>query len=152
MITGNLVKEYNGVKIYITTEGRFFCDCISNSNDFSKKTFDSEKIQSIEKAIDNFEGESINESYYLLNVYPLSVTKLKAKSRVGNRIFFSNGTKSDDWNLRGIKKGSLIEDKEEFERLLRLIEVHKDLGAEILALSKQQSNVVNEAKDLINKL
>lgn len=152
MIKGNLVKEYKGVKIYITTEGRFFCDCISNSNEFSKKTFDSEKLQSIEKAIDNFEGASVDESYYLLSVYPLSATKLKAKSKVGNRILFSDGTKSDDWNRRGVKKASLIEDKEEFKKLLNLAELYKELAKEIADLTKQQHDIAKRGKELIDKL
>jgi hypothetical protein len=152
MIKGNLVKEYNGVKIYITTEGRFFCDCISNSSEFSKKTFDSEKLQSIEKAIYNFEGASVDESYYLLSMYPLSVNKLIAKSKVGNRILFTDGTKSDDWNRRGVKKASLIEDKEEFKKLLNLAELYKELNDEIAELTKQQRDLAVRGKELIDKL
>ena len=131
---GNLVKKHKGVNIYITSEGMFFCDCNNNSDLYENKTFNSEKLQSLEKAIDSFEGNKLNEDYYLLSVYPISVKKFTAKSKVGDRIIFNDGTDSNSYQKRGIKKGILITNKKEFE--------------EFLILEKEDIKLLNKNKDL----
>lgn len=58
------VKEYKGVNIYVTQDGVFYCDCIDNSSDFKKATFKSEKLLSIERGIDSYEGSKPEEKYW----------------------------------------------------------------------------------------
>ena len=66
----NLVKEHKGVKIFVSIQGEFYCDANTNSNDYKKKTFVSTKLQSIEKAIDDF-NELNNSTLIPINIGPI---------------------------------------------------------------------------------
>lgn len=84
----NLVKEYKGLKIFVSNRGEFYCDVNTNSNDYKKKSFVSTKLQSIEKAIDEFNGQEIDGNrYYDIAVYNTTITPLKIVKCVGNRFF-----------------------------------------------------------------
>lgn len=97
------LKEYKGVTIYVHYDGTFYCDAVNNSEDFKNKTFESAKLPSLEKAIDGFTGEKISngKSFYVFDYNKLSMTRLQAVCKMGNRVFFDDGTSSADFNRRG---------------------------------------------------
>jgi len=148
---GSEVREYKGVNIFITTDGTFFCDCINNSNILENKTFNSNKLTSIIKAIDSFKGNEINETFYKLNHYPVKIEKFKATSKVGNRLLFDDGTDSESYSKRGLYKKT-ISKKEEFKKLLLLEKEEQRIYKEKAILEKELKKIRDEAKYLISKI
>jgi hypothetical protein len=72
----NLVKEHNGVKIFVSIQGEFYCNANTNSNDYEKKTFVSTKLQSIEKAIDDFKEKDLQLLFDRLRENQKEINKL----------------------------------------------------------------------------
>ena len=123
----NLVKEHKGVKIFVSIQGEFYCDANTNSNDYKKKTFVSTKLQSIEKAIDDFKGQEIDGNiYYDIAVYNTTLTPLRIVRQVGNRLFFDDGTDTSNYSRRNLYPKS-IDEKQEFKDLELLFEKLKDI-------------------------
>lgn len=72
------VKTYNGCNIYVHFDGTFYCDPINNSDEYKNAGIKSEKLSSVEKAIDNYEtnGKTFVNKYIVIAaifiVYPMS--------------------------------------------------------------------------------
>lgn len=150
-IIGNEVKSYKGVNIFITTDGEFFCDCINNSNILENKTFNSNKLTSIIKAIDNFKGNQINKIFYKLSYYPVKIEKFTATSKVGNRLLFNDGTDSEHYDKKDLFKGCVTE-KKEYGDLLLLEKEEKRIYQEKKKLETELKVIRNKAKNIINIL
>jgi len=89
----NLVKKYNSVNIYVSPKGEFYCNVHNNSDRYFEKTFCSMKLKSIEKAIDDFNGEVKNgNQYYEIDTYDCKVKKRTVKRKVADRLFFDDGS------------------------------------------------------------
>lgn len=117
----SLVKEYKGVKIFVSHKGEFYCDANKNSDNYGNKTFVSNKLKSIEKAIDEFKGQKINGNrYYDITVYNTTITPLKVVQQIGNRFFFDDGTDTAHWSRRELYPES-VEEQQEFKDLVLLI-------------------------------
>ena len=65
------VKTYNGCNIYVNFDGTFYCDPINNSDEFKNAGIKSEKLSSVEKAIDNYEtnGKTFVNKYIVIVPY-----------------------------------------------------------------------------------
>ena len=148
---GSKVRDYKGVNIFIDINGTFFCDCINNSNILENKTFNSDKLTSIIKAIDNFKGNEINEIFYKLNYYPIKIEKFKATSKVGNRLLFNDGTDSESYSRKNLYKEN-ISKKEEFKKLIVLEKKEQRIYKEKAILEKELKIIRDEAKALISKI
>jgi hypothetical protein len=113
----NLVKEHKGVKIFVSIQGEFYCDANLNSNDYKNKTFVSTKLQSIEKAIDDFKGQEIDGNrYYDIAVYNTTLTPLRIVRQVGNRLFFNDGTDTSNYSRKTLYPKN-VDEKQEFKDL-----------------------------------
>ena len=141
----NLVKEHKGVKIFVSIQGDFYCDANTNSNDYKKKTFVSTKLQSIEKAIDDFKGQEIDGNrYYDIAVYNTTLTPLRIVRQVGNRLFFDDGTDTSNHSRRNLYPKS-IDEKQEFKDLELLFDKLKENQKEINNLYEIQKQLRVEA-------
>lgn len=141
----NQVKEYKGVKIFVSTQGEFYCDANTNSSDYKKKTFVSTKLQSIEKAIDDFKGQEIDGNrYYDIAVYNTTLTPLRIVSRVGSRLFFDDGTDTSNYSRKSLYPKS-VDEKQEFKDLELLFEQLKENQKEINKLYEIQKQLRLEA-------
>ncbi len=141
----NLVKEYKGVKIFITDVGEFYCDAIGNSNDYKKKTFVTAKLQSLEKAIDSFKGQEIEGNrYYDIHVYNTTLTPLRVIRNVGNRLFFDDGTDTSSHSRRELYPKS-VDEKQEFKELELIFEQLRENQKEISNLYEVQKKLRAEA-------
>lgn len=131
----NLVKEYKGVNIYVSPRGEFYCDAIGNSNDYKNKTFTSTKIISIEKGIDNFTGQEIENGnvYYDILTHNTTIKSLKVVKRVGYRVFFDDGTDTSQQSRRYLYP-EVIKDSKEFKDLEIIFAEIKKHEAEISSL------------------
>lgn len=141
----NLVKEHKGVKIFVSIQGEFYCDTNTNSNDYKKKTFVSAKLQSIEKAIDDFKGQEIDgNSYYDIAVSTTTLTPLRIVRQVGNRLFFDDGTDTSNYS-RKLLYPKVIDEKQEFKDLEFLFCQLKEKQKEINNLYEIQKQLRAEA-------
>jgi len=145
----NLVKEYKGVKIFVSFEGKFYCDANTNSNDYKKKTFVSTKLLSIEKAIDNFKGQRIcGDEYYDITLHNETLKPLQVISRVGDRLFFDDGTDTSDFIRISLYPKS-IDSKPEFQDLKLIFSQIKENQKEINKLYENQKQLRLEAEKKI---
>lgn len=118
----NLVKEYKGVKIFVSHKGEFYCDVNKNTNDYKNKTFVSKKLESLEKAIDDFKKQKIDgKKYYDIIVYNTTIKPLKVVQQVGNRFFFDDGTDTAYYTRETLYPES-IDTTQEFKELELLFE------------------------------
>ncbi len=141
----NLVKEHKGVKIFVSIQGEFYCDANTNSNDYKNKTFVSTKLQSIEKAIDDFKGQEIDgKSYYDIAVYNTTLTPLKVIRQVGSRLFFDDGTDTSNFSRKALYPNS-INEKQEFKDLEIIFEQLRENQKEINKLYEIQKKLRVEA-------
>ncbi len=148
----NQVKEYNGVKIFVSTQGEFYCDVITNSSDYKKKTFASTKLQSIEKAIDDFKGQEIDgNQYYDITVYNTTLTPLKVVRQVGSRLFFNDGTDTSNQSRKSLYPKN-IDQKQEFNDIQNLFEQLKESQKEINKLYEIQKQLRADAENKLKLL
>ena len=141
----SLVKEYKGVKIFVNYKGEFYCDAKNNSNDYNKKTFNSHKLQNIEKAIDTYEGEIENgEQFYYVNLYSHTITLLKVVRKIGDRLFFDNERDSLSYGIGNLRPKS-FDETEEYSKLVSLFE-------RLIENKKQQTELYNEARALLTNI
>ena len=141
----NLVKEHKGVKIYVSIQGEFYCDANTNSNDYKKKTFASTKLQSIEKAIDDFKGQEVDGNrYYDIAVYNTTLTPLRIVRQVGNRLFFDDETDTSNYSRKSLYP-KVVDEKQEFKDLESLFEQLKENQKEINKLYEIKKQLRAEA-------
>ena len=133
----NLVKEYKRVKIFVSHKGEFYCDANKNSNDYRNKTFVSKKLESLEKAIDNFKGQKIDgNKYYDITVYNTTIKPLKVVQQIGNRFFFDDGTDTAHYS-RGTLYPESIDTTQEFKDLELLLEQIKETQNKVSQLKAE---------------
>lgn len=148
----NLVKEYKGVKIFVSIQGEFYCDAISNSNDYKKKTFASAKLTSIEKAIDDFSGQDLDgNSYYEITTYNQKMSKIKIVKKVGDRLFFDDGTDTSNTSRR-LLYHSKIEESPLFQEIKGIFNELAECQQEINKLYKHQTLLKAEAEKKLKNL
>lgn len=148
----NLVKEHKGVKIFVSIQGEFYCDANTNSNDYKKKTFVSTKLQSIEKAIDDFKGQEIDGNrYYDIAAHNITLTPLRIVRQVGNRLFFDDGTDTSNYSRKSLYP-KLVDEKQEFKDLELLFEQLKENQKEINKLYDIQKQLRAEADKKLRRL
>lgn len=142
-----LVKNYKGVDIYVTRNGEFYCDVTANSSDYKNKTFQSNKIQSIEKAIDNYQSSDIDgDEYYEIASYRNIFKKIKVIKKIGNRLFFDDGTETGA-NRFDIKPlyNKEIENSPDFNKI-------KELTDELVRNDKLVSELYNKNRLIRNEI
>lgn len=141
----SLVKEYKGVKIFVNYKGEFYCDANNNSNEYKNKTFNSHKLQNIEKAIDAYEGEVENgEQYYYINLYSHTITLLKVVRKIGDRLFFDNERDSLSYGIGNLRPKSF----DETEEYSKLIAIFKELTEN----KNKQTELYNKVKEILIKI
>ena len=52
------LKELNGIKIYVSQSGEFYCNPATNNEKETKSSIKSAKLASLEKAINEFKKKS----------------------------------------------------------------------------------------------
>ena len=122
-----LVSELNGVKIYVSESGQFYCNCINNSDEIKEATFKSLKMDSIVKAIGDFNSPSakVGEKYYAIDTYNPRIKELVVKNTVGTRLFFTDGTSSLNYGTlytEEILKNKFISDFSDLEKEVKAID------------------------------
>ena len=141
----NLVKEHKGVKIFVSIQGEFYCDANTNSNDYKKKTFVSTKLQSIEKAIEDFKGQEIDGNrYYNIAIYNTTLTPLRIVRQVGNRLFFDDGTDTSNYSRTSLYP-KVVDEKQEFKDLELIFDQLNENQKEISKLHEVQKQLRAEA-------
>jgi hypothetical protein len=152
------IKRYKGFDIFLSNSSDFFTDVINNSDDINKKTFNSKKLLSLEKAIDRFlenkDTNSKKEYFYQIIFFNSSYTikKLNIVSKIGKRIFFDDSTDSNSINRRGLfaqnieKDNSFIELKAIFEKINRIQDEINMLVAEQKMMQKIAQNAFKNLK------
>ena len=142
------VKEYKGVKILVTDSGKFYCDVTNKSRDFEDATFKSEKLQSIEKAIDEYTPEEIDgNTYYAFGRYSPSITKIKVVKKVGNRCFFNDGTDTS-YDERKKLYPENTNRYPQFETAKLLQEEYKETVRQIKELYSRQNHLMSKFQEL----
>jgi hypothetical protein len=144
----SLVKEYNGVKIFVSQNGEFYCDVIANTNDYKNKTFGSFKLQSVESAIDNYDGRVVDGNEYY-DIQESILLPLKVTSRVGNRLFFNDNTDTSHYNRKKLYPKS-IETTPEFKELEIIFKKINDTNIQIKKLYDQKYKLYADAGLKIN--
>lgn len=146
------VKDYKGVTIYVNFDGVFYCDPVKNSPDFKDKVFHSEKMGSVEKAVDNYEGAKLKDgaTFYDIQSYNMSITKLKVISHVGSRLFFNDGTNSTQCNRQSLFPES-ITDTPTFSQLMANALESNGIKANIKILQAKEALLRTQTEKLISR-
>lgn len=147
---GMLVKEHKGVKIYLNESGMFYCNVVNNTDDFRNKTFESEKLKSIEKAINDHGGIKMinNDYYYDIDVHLLKITKLTPVKHVGDLIFFDDGR--NNMHNKRLYPAS-IENSEEFKQINNCFNHIKNIGDEIRELNDSKYELMITIQSCLKK-
>lgn len=147
------IKNYNGVDIYVNSNGIFYCDPVNNSGEFKEKKFHSEKMGSVEKAIDDYEVVKVDTGLYFYTFADKSATiiKLTVINKLGNRLFFNDGTNSADYNRKNLYPSS-IENQLEFEEVRSYFSSVELFNAEINRLTRIKNDYQDKARASIKKL
>ena len=142
------VKEYKGVNIYVTQDGVFYCDCIDNSSDFKKATFKSEKLLSIEKGIDSYEGSKPEEKYwYEIHPHVPVINKKELSGIVGHLPVFKDRTVVNSYSTFYHES---IENNPCFAQLIDLQNQVKELRDAAQELYKKESRLREEFSRILD--
>jgi hypothetical protein len=133
------VTEYNSINIYITPNGKFYCDTVNNSSDYSNKQFESDKLPSIKKAIDNFDGNKTSEKHYKFETYYCKVTEMLQVSSKGKIKIFDDGT---NFNTGSYNSNKLIPESE----------IDSTILFKLLAIENEYNDLTNQLKDINEKM
>lgn len=144
-----LLKNYKGVDIYVTSEGEFYCNPNNNSKDYNQKIFHSEKFPSIEKAIDGFKNEITNgREVYEIIPYSNKFKLLKEVSNLGKISFFDDGSNSRNNNHLYLK--SDLEGK--LDRIMTYLANKKDLEEQAQNLMKSSREIGNQIDSILKTI
>ena len=88
------VKNYKGIDIYITPNGEFYADFYGNSGEYHRRTINSKKMSSIEKAIDDFGSEKIDKIYYQPDTFQVKIKEIRVIGKIGSVLILNDGTKT----------------------------------------------------------
>lgn len=147
----NVVKDYRGIKIFVYIDGTFYCN-MDHYPDYKKKTFQSNKLASIEKAIDEYHEKVVDGSiYYDIVSYIPRIHRLKVIGKVGSRLFFDDGTSSMSHN----RQKMYPKDIETTAGFLKLKALFDDITAnklEINRLNQENTALMAEANKITSKL
>jgi hypothetical protein len=149
------VKTYNGCNIYVHNDGTFYCDPINNSDEYKNAGIKSEKLSSVEKAIDNYEtnGKTFVNKYIVIVPYNEKITVVTSKSKLGNRIFFDDGTMSDRrHDLKYFYNESVTENEIYKNEILPVFEKLKENAALIKTLYDENVKLRKNAEDKMRLL
>jgi len=138
--------EYKGVKIFVTNEGEFYCNAVTNSADYNNKQFKSLKFTSIQKAIDNFEGAKTNKLWFKFESYYCKIKKYKQVSSKGDLMIFSDGTDSSGNCKYLISEDNL--NKKSLEKAEELSKKYLELDKKILELNREKQQLTYKFEEL----
>lgn len=139
------VQSYKGVDIYVTPKGEFYCDALNNSSDYESKTFQSRKMEALEKAIDQFE-DGVKDGPIL---YDADFRPVKVIRKVGSRVFFENGMDTSRWEYNRRPFYSLVTAQtEKFQKILELKELQSKNLKELQRIYAEQDRLLKEIKNL----
>lgn len=132
------IKEYKGVFIYHNTfKNEYYCDAKYNSSNYENKTHIGNKIQHIERAINDCEGYVVDDiiQYYAVEVYEPKIELLRVVKRLGKHLYFDDGTSTKDKNRERLYPKS-IDTEPDFKTLLSLLDTSKEIVLELNRLNK----------------
>lgn len=132
------IKEYKGVFIYHNTfKNEYYCDAKYNSSNYENKTHIGNKIQHIERAINDCEGYVVEDiiQYYAVEVYEPKIELLRVVKRLGKHLYFDDGTSTKDKNRERLYPKS-IDTEPDFKTLLSLLDTSKEIVSELNRLNK----------------
>lgn len=132
------IKEYKSVFIYqhIPT-GEYYCDAKYNSSNYKNNTHIGNKIQHIERAINDCKGYIVDDiiQYYAVEVYEPKIELLRVVKRLGKHLYFDDGTSTKYKNRERLYSKS-IEEEQDFKILLSLLDTSKEIVLELNRLNK----------------
>lgn len=132
------IKEYKGVFIYHNTfKNEYYCDAKYNSSNYENKTHIGNKIQHIERAINDCEGYVVEDiiQYYAVEVYEPKIELLRVVKRLGKHLYFDDGTSTKDKTRERLYPKS-IDTEPDFKTLLSLLDTSKEIVSELNRLNK----------------
>ena len=88
----------------------------------------------------------------VFNFYFSQITKFIAKSKVGDRIIFNDGSDSKSFSRTGLMKGDLIENTPEFQQFQQLVSIEDNLKDKIKLLEQERNINRKAAESLMLKL
>ena len=132
------IKEYKGVFIYHNTlKNEYYCDAKYNSSNYENNTHIGNKIQHIERAINDCYGYVVGDviQYYAVEVYEPKIELLRVVKRLGKHLYFDDGTSTKDKTRERLYPKS-IDEEQDFKILLSLLDTSKEIVLELNRLNK----------------
>ena len=132
------IKEYKGVFIYHNTlKNEYYCDAKYNSSNYENNTHTGNKIQHIERKINDCEEYVVDDiiQYYAVEVYEPKIELLRVVKRLGKHLYFDDGTSTKDKNRERLYPKS-IDTEPDFKILLSLLDTSKEIVLELNRLNK----------------
>lgn len=111
------VTIYNGVNIYVDSNGEFFCNPSTNSDKKFAATFKSDSLAKIQKAIDSLNAEF--EPFDVYRLYDGSLTRVTITSKIGTRLFI-DGKPIDQMSGKFLPLD--VENSEQWPSLINMVD------------------------------
>lgn len=144
-----LLKNYKGVDIYVTSKGEFYCNPNNNSKDYKQKIFHSEKLPSIEKAIDGYKNQITNgREVYEIILYSNKCKLLKEVSNLGKISFFDDGSNSRNNNHLYLKSDL----NEKLDLIITTLKDKQDLEEQAQTLLKASRIMQDQISDILKTI
>lgn len=148
-----IIKEYKGVFIYHNTlKNEYYCDAKYNSSDYENKTHIGNKIQHIERAINDCEGYIVDDiiQYYAVEIYESKIELLQVVKRLGKHLYFDDGTSTKHKSRERLYPKS-IDTEPDFKILLSLLNTSKEIVSELDRLNKAHKVLSLNIKQELSK-
>lgn len=148
------ITVYNGIEIYLTVDGEFYCNPDTNSSNYEDKLLVSTELLNIKRNIDNFYGERIinGDRYYIISVSNTSIKPVQIVRRHGDNIHFDNGTDTDrHYSMRTLHP-SYVDSQPEFKDLKVILDKLKETELELERLEVLMQQLTDEANAKVDCL
>lgn len=148
------VTVYNGIEIYLTVDGEFYCNPDTNSSNYDDAKLIYTKLSGIKEYIDECYGIRIHigNRYYVISVSNTSIRPVQVVRQYNDDIYFDDGTDTGhNYSMRMIHP-EYVDKQPEFEDLKIILDEIKEIELEIEDLEELKEQFITEANAKLERL
>ncbi len=148
------VTVYNGIEIYLTVDGEFYCNPDTNSSNYEDRRLTNTKLSSIKSYIDDCYGVRIHigNRYYVISISNTSIRPVQVVRQYRDNLYFDDGTNTDHYYSMRMIHPEYVDKQPEFEDLKIILDKIKEVELELERLEELKERLIGEANEKLERL
>lgn len=148
------VTVYNGIEIYLTEDGEFYCNPDTNSSNYDDAKLIYTKLSGIKEYIDECYGTRITNGnrYYVISVSNTLIRLVQIVRQYNGNLYFDDGTDTDHYYSMRMLYPEHVDKQPEFTDLKIILDEIKEIELKIKDLEELKEQFITEADAKLERL